>query len=150
MGWVSYLEDKLDRLNSDLEQIKKHRDPRGKRKLATSEDENRLHALIRVCERFVRDINRHLEIATDPELNLADELLQLRNENQVLREKVKVLDDTQSSLTQIVQRCSQLQKDFDRANRRASKHYAQLEELSRRHKKLEKEHSRIKRGKGLH
>jgi chromosome segregation ATPase len=152
MGWVSFLEDKLDRLNSDLDQIRRSRKSRDtqSKKQSTSDAERHLHALIGVCEGFMRDINKHLEMATDPKLEMADELLELRKENHILRGKVKILDGTQTKTAQLAQKCSQLQKDFDNANGRAGKYYAQLEDIGRRYKHLEKEHVRLKRGRGLH
>jgi chromosome segregation ATPase len=152
MGWVSFLEDKLERLNSDLDQIRrsrKTRDPKLK-KQSTSDAERHLYALMGVCESFMRDIHKHLELATDPEVELADQLLTVKSENEILRGQLKTLNQTQTRLAELTHKCGRLQKDFDQANGRAGKYYAQLEELNRRYKHLEKEHVRLKRGKGLH
>lgn len=144
MGWASYLENIVERLNSDLNQIKKdYRDIGTKKTVSTYEIEKRLHALIRVCESFVRDINAHLEIATDPELSLADEVLELR-------EKVKILEDTQNKLSEMDEKCNRLQMDFDRANGRAGKNFAELEEMKKMYRKLEKDFASLKRSRRLH
>jgi chromosome segregation ATPase len=150
MGWVSLLEDKLERLNSDLDQIRRTRPTRERRKShSVSEAERHLDALIRVCEMFMRDIRKHLELATDPEVDLADEFLEERKENQILRDRVRILDDTQTKVSDLSSQVAKLRKDFDTANGRAGKHYAELEECRRRYKHLEKEHVRLKRGKGV-
>lgn len=151
MGWVSLLEDKLERLHSDLDLIRKTRPTRERRKnYSASETERHLDALIRVCESFIRDIHKHLEIATDPEMELADELLEKRKENQMLSEKARTLDETKTKLKDLTHMVNKLQKDFDAANGRAGKYYAELEECRRRYKHLEKEAVRIKRTRGIH
>ena len=78
------------------------------------------------------------------------EIIELRKQNAALTTKVALLSETEIKLANALSRCQQLQKDFDCAHGRAAKNYAQLEELVRRYKHLEKEHTRPKRGRRLH
>ncbi len=151
MGWVSFLEDKLERLNSDLNQIRRSRKSRDlkSKKQSIPDAERHLFALMGVCDSFMRDINKHLELATDPKLELADELLTIKRENEILNGKLKDHEQAQARLAELTQKCNQLQKDFDHANSRAGKYYAQLEDMNRQYKHLEKDYVRLKRGKGL-
>ncbi len=111
MGWVSYLEDKLDRLNSDLDSIRRARKSESPK--STLDSEQHLKALVRVCEKFMADIRKHLDLATDPDVDVADEVLTLRKENAALQMKVGILADTETKLAESVARCKQLRKDFD-------------------------------------
>src|SRR5215218_5819914 len=148
MGWASFLENILQRLNSDLDLIKESRN--ADRRKPTKETERHLNALIRVCEKFMAEIRTHLDLATDPDVDVAHEIIELRKQNAALTTKVALLAETEIKLANTQSRCQQLQKDFDHANGRAAKNYAQLEELDRRYKHLEKEHTRLKRGRRLH
>lgn len=85
MGWASYLEDIIDKLNSDLDRVKRD----------TSSGLNQsahVQALVRVCERFLVAIDEHLELATDPKLDLAHEVVTLREANASLARRLNNLE----------------------------------------------------------
>lgn len=135
MGWASYLEDIVDKLNSDLNQVRRD----------TSEGLDRsaqVRALIRVCERFLAGINEHLELATDPELDLANELIKLREANASLERRLGILEDADSRLQDLAAKHSELQQRFDEANGKAAKRYAEVKEWEKKYERLEKEYAR--------
>lgn len=126
MGWASYLEDIVDKLNSDLNQVKRD----------TSEGLDRsaqVRALIRVCERFLAGINEHLELATDPDLDLA---------NASLGRRLGILEDADRRLKELTARHSELQQRFDEANGKAARRYAEIKEWEKKYERLEKEYAR--------
>lgn len=138
MGWVSTLEDIVERLTSDLDNIKRNY----RTKSSTVEDRPKLQALIRTCEKFIDDVNKHMELATSPEINLAAELLELKKENAVLRAKVKELEDTKKKLGELTEKYQTLEKDFMHVNAKSAKRFAQVKEMEDSYKRLEKSYAR--------
>jgi predicted nuclease with TOPRIM domain len=140
MGWASYLEDIIERLSSDLDEIRNASTP-------DIERPAKLRALIRVCERFIADINEHLEVATDPQLDLANELIKLKEANRRLGLKANLLEENQQRLKELETKYSNLEKRFNEVNGKSAKRYAEMKELEKKYEKLEKEHSRMGRNK---
>lgn len=143
MGWASTLEDIVERLTSDLEAIKRNR----AENTVAVDDGNKLEALIRTCERFLADVNKHLEVATAPELELADELIRSERENGRLRAQVQELERTKKSLAELSERYSELEKAFMTANANSAKRYARIKEVEADYKRLEKSHSRMRKAR---
>ncbi len=85
MGFASYLEDNIERL-SDRIQV-------GRFALEESSPtaELRLEALkaLADAEILLKTVIRELDLATSPEMDLAHEVSQLRNENQALRIEIE-------------------------------------------------------------
>lgn len=83
MGYASYFEDIIQRLNSDLGKI---RSEIKSTKVPSERQKDYLAALTRQCERVLQQI---LNIVTDPRLDTTFGMLKLEEENRKLREKLK-------------------------------------------------------------
>jgi hypothetical protein len=77
MGYASYLEDILDRLNEDLldpaRQLLAHPPDD-----ASTEFLSRIDVFVRVCDQIQSDICKHIDLATDPNIKLTDELIRVQ------------------------------------------------------------------------
>lgn len=84
MGYASYLEDIIQRLNSDLGKIKAEVNAT---KVPSGRQKDYLKALARQCERVLQQI---LNIVTDPRLDTTFGMLKLEEENKKLRKELKI------------------------------------------------------------
>jgi seryl-tRNA synthetase len=83
-----------------------------------------------------------MEIATDPELNLVAELIELKEKNKVLQGKAKTLEDTKNKLDELTAKYLKLEKDFMHLNAKSAKRFAQFKEMEDYYKRLEKNFAR--------
>lgn len=101
MGWVSYLEDITDRLTQDLEQY---------RELARSENASsaqgrvQVESLLAACDNALEQIRGHLELATDPEFDMAFEISELDKEKAKLELEVSSLETRRTKLRTEIER----------------------------------------------
>jgi len=86
MGYVSYLEDIVQRLNSDLGKI---RTEINSTKVPSERQKDHVKALLNQCERIMHQL---LTTVTDPRLDTTFGMIELKEENQKLTEKVKSKD----------------------------------------------------------
>jgi len=86
MGYASYLEDIVQRLNSDLGKIKGEITAN---KVATERQRDYVKALLNQCERTLTQV---LNLVTDPRLDTTFGALTLKQENEKLTEKLKSRD----------------------------------------------------------
>ena len=135
MGWTSYLEDIIDKLNSDLDRVKRDAS-------VGLNQSAHVQALIRVCERFLAAINEHLDLATDPKLDLAHELFTLRETNALLSRRLNNMEEADRKLKELTVKHAELQKRFDEVNGKAAKRFAEIKEMEKRYGRLEKEYAR--------
>jgi predicted ribosome quality control (RQC) complex YloA/Tae2 family protein len=138
MAWVSMIEDICERFEADIESISRQLDEeQTQRDLSASRE--KLNALIRVSQSFVRDLQQHMELATSPDIDLAATNQQLQLENGRLQIRVTQLEDLQQNV-------QGLEKMRDEAITKAAKREAALGEAQRRIDQLEKELKRTRRG----
>jgi predicted ribosome quality control (RQC) complex YloA/Tae2 family protein len=139
MAWVSMIEDICERFGADIESISRQLDEeQTQRDLSASRE--KLNALIRVSQSFVRDLQQHMELATSPDIDLAATNQQLQLENGRLQIRVTQLEDLQQNV-------QGLEKMRDEAITKAAKREAALGEAQRRIDQLEKELKRTRRGR---
>ncbi|MDF1597621.1 MAG: hypothetical protein P1T08_16200 [Acidimicrobiia bacterium] len=84
MGWVSFLEDISDRLTDDLHRF---REALENPSISSAESLQRSRALLSACEAVLANIEKPLELATDPLFDMAYEISELD------REKAKLESD---------------------------------------------------------
>jgi small-conductance mechanosensitive channel len=116
MGYASYLEDIVQRLNSDLGKIKTEINAK---KAASEKQRDYVRALLNQCERTLTQL---LNLVTDPELDTTFGALELKEEIKKLTEKVKSRD-----------------AKVRRLNRELSEMEGELIEARRSNKKLKKD-----------
>jgi chromosome segregation ATPase len=85
MGAVSLLEDAIERWGSDLEALRKKLTAAGQPSIYAHADE------LEAMERTLSTIKHHLELATDPNLNLEGELANERLMNKELQKQMSNL-----------------------------------------------------------
>jgi chromosome segregation ATPase len=150
MGWVSMTEDAIERISSGINQLKKYNletvSPR-----VLQKHKQDIYDLIKTCESHMRDIRSHLDIATDPKLDLVDENKRLKArikelEKELEREK-KEMEKLQQEHASLQERHSALHKDFNEVNGKSARRFAEIKELEKKYGKLEKEHLRLERSK---
>lgn len=83
MGYASYLEDIVDRFNEDLIRPVENllSDPQFLKQI---DAEHRISVFLEQYRLIMTDLRRHLDLATDPEVDLADEIFKLRKQNDEL------------------------------------------------------------------
>lgn len=83
MGYASCLEDIVDRFNDTLIHPVENllSDPQFLRQI---DAEHRIRVFLDQCKLIMADLRRHLELASDPEVDLADEIFKLRKQNDEL------------------------------------------------------------------
>ncbi len=95
MGWVSYLEDIRDRVESELNRL----NLTVSRKPSPGEIEHNkevVQAIYRQTSALLDEINKLLEIATDPSINTAHEIRVLKLQLQILeKDKAKLKNNVQ-------------------------------------------------------
>lgn len=104
MGFVSYLEDITDRLNQGIQTWS--RDLSEGSADASAPDFKKFQALVLTASRDLARLVNLLDIATDPSLDLANEVNSLRAENERLKNLIGVnvveqLETSQSFVTQL-------------------------------------------------
>ncbi|GEM_PF-4573395 len=151
MGWVSTLEDIIDRLNSDLHSVKNNLNVNK----SFSTDKPKLEALIRVCECLVMDINEHLKIVKNPKLDLAVKLIESEETNKNLKDKFnksekinKKLTDkievTEQELNDLKEKYTNLQNNFIKVRSIVTQNAQKVQELETEQKRLETENQGLK------
>ncbi len=121
MGFASYLENILERLNRDLVHPTK-------RWLAENEKElpsrlrDQLAEFMRRCQQMESDLHEHLKLATDPQMDLAHEVRTLRRDKEMSQQRIKTLEHELRQLKKDHERFldlneqnSQLKKELQRA-----------------------------------
>jgi len=93
MGWVSLLEDKIDRYTSELHNIKSSLIVPSTNGGASLNDDRRLQELVSAVDGLLRLIRDNLDLATSPEMNLVFELTQLKKENEELKQRIVYLGE---------------------------------------------------------
>ncbi len=88
MGWVSLLEDKIDRYTSELHNIKSSLTAHSASDNSGSNDDRRLQELVSAVDGLLRLIRENLDLATSPEMDWVFELTQLKKENEELKQQV--------------------------------------------------------------
>ncbi len=92
MGFASYYEDILDHNHNDLVEsaeedltdLERQANERGALADGVRNQIERLRTYIQLCKQVEYEIRRVLEVATDPTLDLAHEVIQLRKKNEQL------------------------------------------------------------------
>ena len=114
MGYASYLEDIRDRLSDNLQGLRTS--------LARTEGsiDIRPHAqsLLTACEQVIADISRHLDMASDPSMDAAAEVFQLREQNSYLLVSIGRLSKENLRLSQDVQQLANCTQELEQENRR--------------------------------
>lgn len=85
MGWVSYLEDISERLTDDLARLDKLVAPDGTAPVNVWVEVRTVFAKALIT---VRDLRQHLDLATDPEVDLSARIIQLERENRRLKQEL--------------------------------------------------------------
>jgi len=96
MGWISYLEDITDRFAAAFEQI--HVEIQQSPDEVTFEQKERVVALLCKGEAMLAEARSHLDLATDPTVNLAVELDLSRDQVRDLKRKLSDFESTCLSL----------------------------------------------------
>lgn len=114
MGWTSFLEDRIERRNSELEQslIEIQRPD-----ISREYFQQQIERLLLGQKQFSDELQEHLDLATDPRLDLAHEVIEskrsvadLRSENERLKQEVLELKEiVKESAAQL----KGLQRDLD-------------------------------------
>lgn len=87
MGWVSYVEDILDRLFDDLQSMSSIIEQPDAKQANIYEQ----WWLWRTkADQLLRDLRDHLEVATDPAIDVADEVLRLKRQQDKLKTKAEL------------------------------------------------------------
>jgi len=91
MGWVSYLEDVTERLKDDLDRLTAAGLSPARSQAKPTIDEAAIRAWIDRAKGVLRQLREHLDLATDPSLELAARVTALEQENQRLSDQVMSL-----------------------------------------------------------
>lgn len=114
MGWISYLEDITDRFTAEFEQIRIEIEQAPDE--VTFEQKERVVALLCRGEAMLAEARSHLDLATDPGLNLAAELDLSRDQVRELKSKLADFEATCLSLAKVArekdQRVRQLESEL--------------------------------------
>jgi chromosome segregation ATPase len=131
MGFASYLEDIRDRLLENVSSINAALEQKN-----ASETRAQAKALLVACERVLDSINCHLDIATDPQVNLAFEVTELEGQQRRLQVSVALLEGEKERLRVAIE---QLQQD---------KHtlMVQLKQLRKENRKKDEEFDALAKG----
>lgn len=70
MGFASLMEDIVERLTDDFNSLKRSISGTGTRKRTAKYNHQHALALLKVCEETIRELNRNLDLVTDPILDL--------------------------------------------------------------------------------
>ena len=116
MGYPSYLEDIIERFSSGLEDVRIEVTS----DLTPIREKAKLTAILQNCERL---LNQLLEIATDPDIKLADEIRRLTEESELLKVR---LDKARQVIRELRDVC---QKRSDIINERNNRIKSLKEEL---------------------
>ncbi len=158
MGWSSYLEDISNRLQTNLDELKKHSHSS---KMSSPKDIKKssynLTPIIKTAEILIQDINKLMEVATAPEIDLAYELQYLRFENKSLTESINEIELLRKQIEQYKQSYERIKNDKDKKDKekqqlnvRYAKLVANHQEEIKQHEKLKKAFDRLRRAKGIH
>lgn len=113
MGYASYLENIKERLQRSLGKLQRSKHSTRPSSFAAAQ----VRAIIKEAQKVLEDFKNLSDLATSPELNLADELKRLRAENELLKKRVSDLE-----------RQAQSQEDTKLALERAKNEIRKLEE----------------------
>lgn len=100
MGWISYLEDITERFAAAFEQI--HIEIYQSPDEVTFEQKDRVIALLCRGEAMLAEARSHLDLATDPSVNLAVELDLSRDQVRELKRKLSDFESSCLSLAKAV------------------------------------------------
>lgn len=130
MGWVSYLEDITERLGQDLETF---RELARQRDTSSAQLRSQVQALLRACDTALAEIRSHLELATDPQFDMAYEISQLDKEKAQLEGEVSDLEKRkrrlQGALESLESERKGLKLEVKNLNRRMALKEAELNQL---------------------
>ena len=146
MGWVSLTENAIERMSSEVAQLRQY----SSETISSDEllkNKQIIFALIRNCESFIRDIRKYLDIATDPKLDLVDELIGAENRIRELERETKELPEIRQVYASLKEKHSTLHKNFDELNGKSARRFAEIKEIEKKYDKLEKEYARLERSK---
>ncbi len=85
MGWASYLEDISERLTDDLARLEKLVGPKGAAPVNVWVE---VRTVLTKASNTVRDLQNHLDLATDPDVELSARVIELERENRRLRQEL--------------------------------------------------------------
>jgi chromosome segregation ATPase len=146
MGWVSMTEDAIERMSSGINQLKSYNLEVASPRVLLKYKQD-ISDLIKTCESVMRDIRSHLDIATDPKLDLVDENKRLKARIKELEREKKELEKLRQEHALLLERHSVLHKEFNEVNGKSARRSAEIKELEKKYEKLEKEHRRLERSK---
>ena len=125
MGWVSYLEDKIERLQDSIRFMKPALDA-----VEAPEKDVRDKAIkaVKDAEALLEEAQAHLELATSPELDFAHEIKALQGEIRRLECEVR-----------------QAQGEARRIEHEYAEYYAELQDANREIKSLKKKNRSLEK-----
>ncbi len=149
MGFASYLENIVERIASDLSNVEAvvredHVESIGPIVLP------RLHVLIDECKRLLDEIRACFDLATDPQVDLAHEVMLLRHQNAYLARKAEEVDALKEELKSARHHCSELEQELVRTRIKYGGKAADVKEIGRQYKRLAKRYLILRKGRGLH
>ncbi len=128
MGYASYLEDIRDRLAEDLDlmtrglkELEESRYDGSDASLITGQVQ-RITTIHRQCEALLSEIDRLLDLATAPEVDVAFQLTKAREENQKQKVKYQILyrqlAETDEKLRKAQEENKKIKKELNRLTRK--------------------------------
>lgn len=125
MGYVSYLEDIIERSNSILSDIRNATVPGrpGTKRVGTQVQRLELDKVLKACERIVEEL---MDLATNPEIELADEVRILKDEKAAQEAEIERLNSTIERGRAAIK---DLRKEFDRVQTANRSKKAKIDEL---------------------
>jgi hypothetical protein len=149
MGFASYLENIVERIAYDLSNVE-----------AVAREDHaesiasivlpRLHVFIDECKRLLDEISACFDLATDPQVDLAYEVMLLGHQNAYLARKAEEVDAVKEELKAASHRCTELEQELVRTRIKYGGKAADVKEIDRQYRRLEKKYSMLRKGRGLH
>jgi Mg2+ and Co2+ transporter CorA len=124
MGWISYLEDITDRFTAEFEQIQIQIEQAPDE--VTFEQKERVVTLLCRGEAILAEARAHLDLATDPALNLAAELDLSREQVRALKHKLLDFEATCLSLAKVAREKDQRVRQLESELKALKSSYAEL------------------------
>lgn len=129
MAWVSYLEDIIERFTAELDGFKT--------KIDTTDESSIDHrkaaqALISQCRGLLSEVEGHLDLATDPSLDLA-------HENTSLKKQLKEIEIKKNSLEVTIKK---LHLDILDRNKTIKERDNELKAVKMKYKKLSRDYEK--------
>jgi predicted RNase H-like nuclease (RuvC/YqgF family) len=151
MGYASYLDSIRDRINTELHSLKviSNGDALWTEGMSLVQKSK---ALVAVCENLLRTVTDHIELASDPAVDLSHEIVTLRRENASLREENNAMRQHVSEGSALKIKVRDLQEENEDLKKqltsticRKGRLAGQLQESQKKKHKLEKEKRGLRR-----